>query len=652
MLNPHDRRLLSESLRPPESYVLDSAIGTTFSLDLYSLLTAPLAFTIFDMAREEGHGFPNSLALLTAMANYADRINLFCQAGQITVPAAHHRLYTELEKSIIQVNTPDPAGIFHPKIWLLRYTAPDAPAEPVRYRLLCLSRNLTLDRSWDTILVLDGLLTKRTEQTNRHLAAFIAALPTMATHPLPEARQAQIAQMQQEIPRVQFDLPDGFHSLKFWTPGVGRASFPLSGSHDRMLIMSPFLAAGTLQRLTRAGTGHILISRLEELQRIAPAHLAQFAQVYAMLPDVDAETGVQDVHLPPDQGATAESDSEPESQDTTDNTLVGLHAKLYLAESGGEARVWCGSANATAAAFQHNVELLVELRGSVQHFGIDALLRPAAHEEEITLHDLLSPFEITADSTAIPIDEKQQTADHLVEEARRILARAGLRARVVPDDDREHFHVQLVQPADVLLEIPEGVTVRCWPISLAGETFATPLALDCTPLVAFGPLSFEALTAFFAFVATATHEGYQSTCRFVLNLPLDNAPIDRRERMLRALIRNSDDFVRYLMMMLVGSRTNVDRVVEGVMGLMDDVDGADRTAAHPHGSMQRRTARGLPLLEELVRALATSPETLDQIALVVNDMCQTSEGQRMLPEGFEAIWKPIWETRERLRTHE
>lgn len=44
MLDPYDRRHLMEILRPPEGYSLDFAIGTTFSLDLLALMTAPLSF--------------------------------------------------------------------------------------------------------------------------------------------------------------------------------------------------------------------------------------------------------------------------------------------------------------------------------------------------------------------------------------------------------------------------------------------------------------------------------------------------------------------------------------------------------------------------------------------------------------------------------
>jgi hypothetical protein len=43
MLDPHDRASLYEALRPPAGYDLDCAVGTSFTLDLEALLTAPTA---------------------------------------------------------------------------------------------------------------------------------------------------------------------------------------------------------------------------------------------------------------------------------------------------------------------------------------------------------------------------------------------------------------------------------------------------------------------------------------------------------------------------------------------------------------------------------------------------------------------------------
>jgi hypothetical protein len=65
MLDPDDRHLLVEALKPPPGMTLDIAVGTTFTLDLQALLVAPVSFALF-LATAPG-GESDSLALLEAV---------------------------------------------------------------------------------------------------------------------------------------------------------------------------------------------------------------------------------------------------------------------------------------------------------------------------------------------------------------------------------------------------------------------------------------------------------------------------------------------------------------------------------------------------------------------------------------------------------
>ena len=158
MLGTRERTLLLESLRPPAGYRLRRAVGTSFTLDLMALLTAPLAFTFFDAHDDEGVTLADPVALLEALRRHAEKITLFCQAGAIGVPKPQQRLMAYLEGSVFEVEARSEGGIFHPKIWVLNFEASDRSAI---YRVLCLSRNLTFARAWDTCLRLEGRLTRR-----------------------------------------------------------------------------------------------------------------------------------------------------------------------------------------------------------------------------------------------------------------------------------------------------------------------------------------------------------------------------------------------------------------------------------------------------------------------------------------------------------
>src|SRR5205823_5844538 len=115
----------------------------------------------------------------------------------------------------------DPGGVFHPKVWLLRF-APredsDATGTAVVYRLLCLTRNLTFDRSWDTMLSLEGDLVDRSNAyaVNHPLDDFIAALPGMAVREVPGVVRERVSQLEREVRRVRFTMPDGLTLNGFW----------------------------------------------------------------------------------------------------------------------------------------------------------------------------------------------------------------------------------------------------------------------------------------------------------------------------------------------------------------------------------------------------------------------------------------------------
>ncbi len=211
MLDPQTREHIFGLLRPPDEYQLDRAIGTTFSLDLLTLLTVPLAFTFFGSAADSDNTVYDPLALLDGVRRYAERILIFCQAGQIIVPKNNQQLFHYLEDRVFQLVSPYyEQAVFHPKVWLLRY-APIAKNYAIRYRLLVLSRNLTFDRSWDTALSLDGVLSDRQYAYSRNhpLADFFAALPEMWVQKgsFPDREAKIVRQLQEEVRRVEISLP-------------------------------------------------------------------------------------------------------------------------------------------------------------------------------------------------------------------------------------------------------------------------------------------------------------------------------------------------------------------------------------------------------------------------------------------------------------
>jgi hypothetical protein len=377
MLEPEGRHLLLDALRPPTGYAFDRAVGTTFTLDLAALLTAPVGFALLDRESRDGRVTTDPVALLEAVRRNADRIDVFCQAGLIALPPNYQAIVSYLETSIHEVTAPRDGHIFHPKVWFIRYTRADAlgPDEPeTRYRLLCLSRNLTFDRAWDTILRLEGEVEDQPVHESEPLSGFIRSLPSMTRDPLRSGLTADIDQLAEEASRVRFTPPHGFDSLSFVPLGIdrGKPDWPFDGHRvDRMLVVSPFVTHECLEKLDRPRSGgkDILVTRPETFDALGAAAVARFGNTFTLSGDASSP----DESDESDEGPT-DTDSGDATAERPDIELRGLHAKLFVADQGGRATVWTGSANATHGAFEGNVEFLVQLEGRRKRCGIDALI--------------------------------------------------------------------------------------------------------------------------------------------------------------------------------------------------------------------------------------------------------------------------------------
>ena len=613
MLDPRDRTLLFEALRPPEGYSLDAAIGTTYSLELTALLTAPLAFTIFDWEDRDGRPTADPLVLLEALRSHARRITIFSQVGRIAVPAQHQPLFAYLEESVVEVAAPHPDGVFHPKVWALRFTGEE---RPTIYRFLCLSRNLTFDRSWDTALVLEGELIDRQNAIadNHPLGDFFAALPGLAVRGVTDEVAERARMIEHEIRRVRFELPPGFDGVRFVPMGLDqRRSWPFPDNDRQMMVVSPFLSSSVLNDLSGRKDGCVLVSRQEALDQISPDVLARFTRLFTMADEAQPE------------------DADEESaavEQTGDESLRGLHAKLFVMDDGWRARLWTGSANATHAAFAHNVEFLVELEGSNSNCGVKAVL--GSGNNSTSLENLLVPY--------TPPEERPPDGDplrHEVEVIRGAIAAAGFRLVAREATDDEGWALALHAQPGTAIDPPASCEIVCRPVSLRAE-HALPLDPAGDPLVTFSPLSPAALTTFVAFTVTVRDDGEQASAHFVLNLPLEGGPDDRRERILENVLKDRGSVLRFLMMLLADDYNDVSALMGSIM---------DSTRA---GSSGAEVMLDIPLFEVMMRALHRDPTKLDRVARLVEDLSATEEGRRLFPEGFDEVWTPIWSARAEL----
>jgi hypothetical protein len=309
-----------------------------------------------------------------------------------------------------------------------------------------------------------------------------------------------------------------------------------------------------------------------------------------------------------------------ESEDGEDTTsqpgvLRGLHAKVYVSQHGWDTRITLGSANATKTALVdcRNVELLTELTGKRSKVGgIDDLLSPQG------LGNVLEPYSPTG-----PLEDDEETVEalRLLENARMALSTAGLRLTCVGDKD----FWQLTLLPSAAINLAGLSTVAAWPISLRSEHATDASALENGDPVVLSSCSLAAVTGFVAFEITAGRA--PERCCFVLNLPVDGLPVDRRAAVVRTIVANREGFLRYLLFLLADFAQD---------GLPNDI----LLAVCGDGGSRGYSLQGaLPLLEEMTRALSRDPVRLRSIRSLVEDLTATEEGRDMVPEDFLALWE-------------
>ncbi|MXZ71117.1 MAG: hypothetical protein F4Z04_06385 [Acidobacteria bacterium] len=631
MLGTRERTLLLESLRPPPGYRLRRAVGTSYTLDLIALLTAPLAFTFFDAHDDDGVPVTDPVALLEALRRHAENVTLFCQAGAIAVPKPEQTLLAYLEGSVVEVQPPSEEGIFHPKLWVLAFEADEAPAV---YRVLCLSRNLTFARSWDTCLSLEGPLMDRQlgYGRNRPLADLLKKLPELSTRPIRGELREDLERMASEIRRVDFRPPQPFTDFRIHHFGLWRRrGWPFPPA-PQSLVISPYLVSSVVQKL-RGGHGlDVLVSRPEAFQEIvrSSGREALPKTCYVLSPGADLDS----------REAQEEGEADAPARPATENDeveLAGLHAKLFLFENGREAHLFTGSANATAAAFELNVEVLVELVGKKKDCGIVALLGAEDDPRLDTLRSLLQEY--TPPGDADEEDDPKKELERRAERLARILGTARLMAKVRDADAEERWDLTL---AGELPETPSGVTVTVWPATLSSEAAQevegpTVRQRDSDSpgdrIAIFNGLSFEALTGFFAFEVSVREGQHTVRQRFVATAELVGAPENRRERLLRSLLKDRRRVLRLLLLILMDDGADVSAFVEEAR--------QDGSAAEGSFGGWREAA----LLEALLRSLSRNPVRIDEAAQLIADLQKTEEGKELLPDGLDEIWEPVWQAR-------
>src|SRR5690606_7106281 len=241
--------------------------------------------------------------------------------------------------------------------------------------------------------------------TNPPLRSFLQTLPELALHPLSSARRDRIQGLAERTLSIAWETPDEMRGLAFHPFGVPGAARPdLSGK--RALIVSPFLSDDGLALLRQhVRTETHVLSRAESFDRLSPTSLDHrftgylLADAARQLPEADSGPAV------------------PQGE-----RLNGLRAKAIVVDRHHGRHVLLGSANAPGAAWNGNVEFMVELVGSLHKFGVEATLT--------ALGELKEPYPAVGGEEP----DADEEAKRALEAQLRRLATVPLWVRVLPGE--------------------------------------------------------------------------------------------------------------------------------------------------------------------------------------------------------------------------
>lgn len=490
-------------LIPPEGFALQCAIATTYSVDLDTLLSIPVALYYAQTLEGELQG--KDLQLIRAIEQTAKRLTVYHQVGQVKVPRAARNIYAYFEDSLVPIDPGDAFAAFHPKTWVLRYESSEVPGD-VAFRLLVLSRNLTFDQSLDVACFLDGKPGTRLQTCNKPLVAFLTWLHQHDASRVPPG-------FLEGLSRAEFAVPDDFAEFAFHPIGIpGWEVNPVrTRQAPRLLCLSPFLDRQALSKLRQnVDETPALLTRQVELECQPPAVLETFECFCVSEDMVDGE-----------RRTTAEDgQGEPMEHD--------LHAKAFLFDDDNHTTWFLGSANATTAAFERNVEFLLELNG----------LKPATRLAQVRkellddgqVNNLFVPFE---PNHAGKQDEYEQQLRREVRCLEYVLVRAEKAAAVTVSPNGQTYDLRV---SIDLRHVAPGNRFQIHVRPLVHgiqEQLLRPGELN---QLDFPSISETSLTRFLQFSITDSAETHRD---FLLRIEIAGLPQSRLANIFKSIINSS-----------------------------------------------------------------------------------------------------------------
>ncbi len=575
-------------LIPPQGFTLRQAVATSYSVDLDTLLSIPVA--LYYAQTLEGKLQGKDVQIIRAIRHTASLLTIYHQEGQLKVPRSAKDIYAYFEDALIPLLPTDAFASFHPKTWILRYDNSEDP-EDVIFRLIVLSRNLTFDRSWDVAAFLEGKPALKPLPRNQPLVDFFRWLDRQKTFPNSES-------FLDELSRVSFVVPDDFDDFAFHPIGIpGYETNPTAARKSaRLMCMSPFLHPKAIETLVdNCDEAPLILSRRTELERLSKTLLTKL-QSYCL----------SDVVVDGERLSSAEDgDGEPMEQD--------LHAKVFLFDNDAFTTWFLGSANATKAAFDRNVEFMLELKGLSPGTRLNKVCKQLLGNDETG--ELFTPFTPDEGGKADDEEQRRRVALRTLEYA---VLKAKMNGDVTVSANEINYDFMLALDFRRIVE-EHAFSVKVRPFVHGMEEQSVVFGQLNT--LAFLNISETSLSSFLHFTISDRDIGSE----FLIRIHVAGIPSTRLDNIFKSIINSRDKFFTYLRFLLT-----------------DELSKEDFEATPPKKAKQPANGASwdfeMPIFEQLLVTASRNPQRLREVDRVITSL-RESNGDGVIPQDFLSLWE-------------
>lgn len=602
-----DRTDYGNILMPPKGYKLESAVGTTYSLDLEALTSVAVCLGLSEEV--DSRLMQNPICMLNALQKVSDRLILFCEAGQIKVTSKPTALSVLLEKIVVEVALPKDKGVgrypaFHPKTWMLSYINSEGDR---KYRFVVMSRNLTFDRSWDISFAMDSSKKVRQKRKSTPICNFLEYLARNVNKQCIDylKKRNLIRKMMKEIKDISFSLDSKVFGENFeiLPLGIGEKAYKIENdklfctqkgnadsTFNELVIMSPFLSGSVIADFNLSDRAlsecsRTLITRRSELGKLRECDVNNFT-IYTLKDEIiDGEDEISD--------------------ESSDKRKQDIHAKIYLRRKYADVDLYLGSMNASYSAINKNVEMMVKLSTKNKHLNGERFL------DDIfcgNTDDTKNPFEqVTIESA---IDDATDINRNILEDKIKYLCRTKKIAYISKDEsntDRYNIKIEFTG-----IDTDENIMIS--PINSKRKHILSEY-------VEFLDMDILQLSEFYK----VEIKSGDTVLNRIIMIPTIGFPDNRENIVVNSVIGDKVSFIEYISLVL------------GDDYILSMIEGKQ---IRESGIFSKKSGIMPAIYEKMLKVAVTEPEKIKDIGYVLK-MVNDSE---IIPDEFRRLYETFCST--------